>query len=63
MEDFVTTVHYRGFSFPIYITDDGKFYTFVEGKELFVSKENYESRIHEIVDRQLDLISEISPNA
>lgn len=63
MEEFVTTVHYRGFSFPIYLTDDGRFYTFVEGKEVFVSKENYEPRIREIVDRQLDLISEISQDA
>lgn len=63
MEDFVTTVHYRGFSFPIYIDAEGKFFTYVAGKEVKVADKNYESRIRNIVDRQMDLISEINQNA
>ena len=60
MEEFVTTVHYRGFSFPIYIDDNGKFFTYVAGQLVKVADKNYESKIHEIIDRQLDLISEIN---
>jgi hypothetical protein len=63
MEDFVTTFHYRGFSFPIYIDEEGKFFTYVAGKLVKVADQNYESRIRNIVDRQMDLISEINQNA
>ena len=54
MEEFVTTVHYRGFSFPIYIDNNGKFFTYVAGQVVKVADKNYESKIHEIIDRQLD---------
>ena len=37
MEEFVTTVHYRGFSFPIYIDDNGKFFTYVAGQVVKVA--------------------------
>ena len=60
MEEFVTTVQYRGFSFPIYIDDNGTFITSVAGHLAKVADKNYESKIHEIIDRQLDLISEIN---